>query len=139
MDAYSALTGIIGKLQAHAALVEGKAIDRSLAAMGLIQRQPDGTWYIGNPVNPQENFADRWHEDNHARARAFFAWVSALQKDLLHILDEANPKQLKEHLSQVLGATVVAKHLEILVPPTPVIDTPPRIHIANPAKPWREE
>lgn len=136
-DVYSALSGIVGKLQAHAALVEGKAIDRSLVAMGLIQRRPDGTWYIGNPVNSAENFADRWHEDNHARARAFFAWVDALQKDLLNILGETNPRLLKEHLGRVLGTAVVSKHLDVLVPPAPVFDTP-RIHITSPAKPWRE-
>ena len=139
MDVYSALSGIVGKLQAHAALVEGKAIDRSLAVLGLIQHGPDGTWYIGNPANPAENFADRWHEDNHARARAFFAWVDTLQKDLLNILDETNPRLLKEHLGRVLGTTAVTKHLDMLIPPAPVIDTPPRIHISSPAKPWREE
>lgn len=138
VDVYSALSGIADKLQAHAVLVEGKAIDRSLAAMGLIQRRPDGTWYIGNPVNSAENFADRWHEDNHARARAFFAWVVALQKDLLGILDEANPRLLKEHLGRVLGTATVSKHIDVLVPPAPVINTPPRIHITSPAKPWRE-
>lgn len=137
-DVYSALSGIVGKLEAHAALVEGKDIDRSLAAMGLIQKRSDGTWYIGNPVNPAENFADRWHEDNHARARAFFAWVDALQKDLLNILGEANQRLLEEHLGRVLGTAAVSKHLDVLVPPAPVIDTPPRIHIASPAKPWRE-
>ena len=137
-DVYSALSGIVGKLQAHAALVEGKVIDRSLAAMGLIQRRQDGTWYIGNPVNPAENFADRWHEDNHARARAFFAWVDALQKDLLNILGEANPRLLKEHLGRVLGTAAVSKHLDVLVPLAAIIDTPPRIHITSPAKPWRE-
>ncbi|MGI8739160.1 MAG: nucleotidyltransferase domain-containing protein [Gammaproteobacteria bacterium] len=137
-DVYSALSGIVGKLQAHAALVEGKAIDRSLAAMGLIQRRPDGTWYIGNAVNPDENFADRWHEDNHARARAFFAWVDALQKDLLNILGETTPRLLKEHLGRALGTAAVTRHLDIPVPPAAAIDTPPRIHVASPAKPWRE-
>jgi hypothetical protein len=107
--------------------------------MGLIQRQPDGTWYIGNPVNRAENFADRWHEDNHARARAFFAWVEALHRDLLNIVDETNPRLLKEHLSRALGAAVVSKNFEVIVPPTPVIDRPPRIHITSPTKPWREE
>ena len=136
-DVYSALSGIVGKLQAHAALFEGKAIDRSLAARGLIQRRQDGTWYIGNPVNPAENFADRWHEDNHARARAFFAWVDALQKELLNILGEANPHLLKEHLGQVLGMAAVSKHLDGFVPSAAIIDTPPRIHITRPAKPWR--
>ena len=137
-DVYSALSGIVGKLRAHAALVEGKAIDRSLVEKGLIQRRSDGTWYIGNPVNPTENFADRWHEDNDARARAFFAWVDSLQNDLLNILSEANPRLLKEQLGRTLGAAVVSKHLEILVPRAPVTNTPPRIHITSPVKPWRD-
>lgn len=136
-DVYSALTAIVAKLQAHATLVEGKAIDRALAAIGLIQRRPDGTWYIGNPVNPAENFADRWHEDNHASARAFFAWVNSLQQDLLNVLTEPNSRTLQEHFAHVLGAAAVSKHLDVIVPATPIINTPPRIHITSPAKPWR--
>lgn len=138
-DVYSALSGIVRKLQGHGALVENRAIDGSLAAMGLIQRRPDGTWYIGNPVNPGENFADRWHEDNHARARAFFGWVDALQKDLLNILDDASPRLLKEHLGRALGTAAVATHFDLLIPPAAALDAPPRIHISSPAKPWREE
>ena len=137
IDLPSALTGIVGKLHAHAALVEGKIIDRALSSMGLIQRTPDGKWYIGNPVNPAENFADRWHEDNHARARAFFLWVAALQKDLVEILNATNPRLLKEHLSGALGADVVSKNFKLIVPDESVIDSPPRIHISAPAKPWR--
>lgn len=136
-DIYSALSGIVGRLHAHAALVEGKAIDRSLASMGLIQRTSAGKWYIGNPVNPEENFADRWHEDNHARARAFFSWVGALQEDLVNILSETDPRLLKEHLSDALGAAVVSKNFEVIVPPEVVIESPPRVHIAGVAKPWR--
>ena len=139
VDVYSALSGIVGKLQAHTSLVEGKSIDRSLAEMGLIQKYQNGTWYIGNPVNPAENFADRWHEDNHARARAFFAWVDALQKDLLYILSEPNPRILKENLGQVLGTAAVSKYFDDLVSPTKPIVKPPHIHITRPPKPWREE
>lgn len=137
-DVYSALSAIVGKLQAHAALVEGRGIDGSLAEMGLIQRLRDGTWYIGNPSNPEENFADRWHEDNQARARAFFSWVDALQKDLLNSLGESSPRLLKEHLGRALGAAAVLKHFDILIPPAAAIETPPRIHITSPAKPWRQ-
>ena len=135
-DVYTALTSMVSKLQAHALLVEGRPIEYSLATMGLIQRRPDGTWYIGNPVNPKENFADRWHEDNHARARAFFAWVEALQNDLVKILHETNPRRLNEYLSRVLGASAVSSHLDILLPSVAVINPPPRIHITDPAKPW---
>lgn len=138
-DVYSALSGIVSKLQAHTTLVDGKTIDRSLAEIGLIRRLPNGRWYIGNPANPNENFAERWHEDNHSRARAFFAWVDALKNDLVDIVRETNPRILKEHLIRALGVGVANKHLDILVPPTLIIDTPPRIHISGPAKPWREE
>ena len=137
-DVYTALTSIASKLQAHALLVEGRPIEYSLATMGLIQRRPDGTWYVGNPVNPDENFADRWHEDNHARARAFFAWVEALQNDLVKILHATNPRRLNEHLSRVLGTSAVSSHLDILLPSVALINPPPRIHITNPAKPWGE-
>jgi hypothetical protein len=137
-DVYSALVGIVRKLQGHAALVEGKAIDQALATRGLIQKRPDGTWYIGNPVNPAENFADRWHEDNHVRARAFFLWVDTLQKDLLDVVAQANPRLLKEQLGRALGTAVVAKKIDILIPPAPIVHTPPRVHISNAARPWKK-
>ena len=136
-DAHSALATIVGSLQAHAALVDNRAIDPVLSAMGLIRRLPDGGWYIGNPVNPAENFADRWHEDDHARARAFFAWVEALQTDLLNSPTDLGPSRFKEHLVRALGGAAVAAHAELLVPTVP--DVAPRrpVRIANPARPWR--
>ena len=51
----------------------------------LITRTADGKWSILNPTNPGENFADRWHEDDHARAKAFFQWVGWLRDDLINI------------------------------------------------------
>ena len=137
-DVYSTLSGIVERLQAHSALVEGKAIDRSLAEMGLIQRRPDGTWYLGNPVNPDENFADRWHEDNHARAHAFFNWVESLQDDLLNILNESNAQTLKQHLSRSLGIAATSSMFNTFLPPDVKVATPPRIHIDSAPKPWRK-
>ncbi|MDF4880345.1 nucleotidyltransferase [Vibrio parahaemolyticus] len=51
----------------------------------LITRTQDGKWIISNPTNPGENFADRWHEDDHARAKAFFQWIGWLRDDLINI------------------------------------------------------
>ncbi|MXW63307.1 MAG: nucleotidyltransferase [Bacteroidetes bacterium SB0662_bin_6] len=137
LDTHAALLGIVGRFQGHAALVEGRAIDPTLETMGLIRRLPDGKWYIGNPVNPDENFADRWHEDDQARARAFFSWVAALQKDLLNVQTSTNPRLLKESLSGTLGTAAVTKHFDVLVPSTGAVEPRPRIHINSPAKPWR--
>ena len=135
-DILLALSGIVRKLQAHVALLEGRSIEVSLATIGLIQRLTDGTWRIRNPVNPAENFADRWHEDNHARARAFFAWVTALRTDLLNVSNKSDSNLVKQDLTRVLGSAVVTKHLDVLTPLTSAIETTPRIQIRNPAKPW---
>ena len=136
-DAYSALTSIVGRLHEHAGLIEGRAIHPTLTTMGLIRRLPDGSWYIGNPVNPAENFADRWHEDGHARARAFFSWLDALRKDLLVLQSDTNPRLIKAHFGQMLGAAAVAKHVDVLIPSAGAVEPPPRVHISRPAKPWR--
>jgi len=136
-DVHSALKNIITQLYAHAVLVENRTVDRRIAPVSQIRRTLDGRWYIGNPVNPEENFADRWHEDNHARARAFFSWVEALKEDFVDILTVMNPETVRNRLAAVLGPSVVSGHLGLIVPPTTVAFNPPKIHITTPARPWR--
>ena len=136
-DPHSALVSMVAGLQRHAALVDKRAIDPALAAMGLLRRLPDGGWYIGNPVNPAENFADRWHEDGHARARAFFSWVEALQRDLLNPPTNLDRRRFTEHLGRALGGAAVAPHADILVPTVRDVAPRRRVRITNPAKPWR--
>lgn len=84
-DLYSALRNIVAKLAAHVVLFEGRTLDPNLAAVSPIKLTPDGRWHIGNPVNPEENFADRWNEDNQARAKKFFRWLDCLRKDIVDI------------------------------------------------------
>lgn len=81
---------IVDKLAQHAALVDNQVLLEEIGNLQLIQRVDD-TWYIPNPVNPHnpgdpaekgENFADRWHEDDHAKAKAFFRWIEWLRADL---------------------------------------------------------
>ena len=72
-DLYSTLKNIVEQLDAHAALLSpGITLNESLRSQRLIERKPEGSWYIPNPVNPEENFADRWHENDNRKARAFF-------------------------------------------------------------------
>jgi hypothetical protein len=44
--------------------------------------------WIPNPVNPQENFADKWIECPQ-KERNFFAWINQLRQDLNIILEQA--------------------------------------------------
>ncbi|MCY3624881.1 MAG: nucleotidyltransferase [Candidatus Dadabacteria bacterium] len=135
-DVYSALKNIVASLSAHVALFEGRALEPTLESISPIKRTPDGKWYIGNPVNPEENFADRWHEDNHARAEAFFMWLRCLQEDLVDILGKDNRNEVQRTLTSALGSVPVLGNLEQIVPPRE-IESPPKIHISRPRKPWR--
>ena len=136
-DVYSALNNIITQLHVLAVLIENGNANHGVTTDSLIKRLPDGRWYIGNPVNPKENFADRWHEDDHARARAFFMWVSSLKEDLLNILVESRSDVVRKSLSTSLGEAVVSKHLNLIVPIAAAISTAPKVHISEAAKPWR--
>lgn len=136
MDMYAALVGIVSQLNEHAALIEGRSLRSSLTQLGLIQRLSDGTWYIRNPVNPKENFADRWHEDDHARARAFFRWVAKLKEDLVDIVGASrqNPKRV---LSEALYIPASSSRLDLISTEAPAATHAPRIYISEGPKPWR--
>jgi len=51
-----------------------------------------GAYFVRNPVEPEENFADKWNEDP-KRPQAFYSWLDVLRKDLrawLSELDDLN-------------------------------------------------
>lgn len=63
-----------------------------IKSSNLIQIKKDNTWYIPNPINDGENFADKWHETEsgiaHARAIAFFQWIEWVREDFLGEIDQ---------------------------------------------------
>jgi hypothetical protein len=82
-DVLSALTNIAAKIRDHATLINDIYFEAAYSQRTnkrLIYRDPDGTWQIKNPVNPAENFADRWNEDDNTKAKAFFQWVELLSE-----------------------------------------------------------
>ena len=136
-DIQSALARIVSELYAYSALIENQPVPSSLVPRTLIERTQDGRWHIANPVNAEENFADRWHEDNHARARAFFGWVKALKQDLLDVLAEGSSDSARRRLSTAFGASIVSPHFGLILPPKPTRPRPPMVRISNPARPWK--
>ncbi len=70
----------------------------TFADSGLIEKH-GALWYVGNPVNPAENFADRWNDVGSARAEAFFSWLGWLQEDLA-LLEATEPDRLAAALSE---------------------------------------
>ncbi|MEH6472217.1 MAG: nucleotidyltransferase [Halopseudomonas sp.] len=138
-DVRSTLLNIITRMQAHNSLLRNEALkDSFLAERALIQKRDDGTWYIGNPVNPDENFADRWHEDNHARARAFFQWVEWLKEDFINVEGSSESAVVQKALSQAVGAALVSRHALLLGMENDA-NTPParKVNITSAPQPWR--
>lgn len=139
MDVLSALTNIISKLDAHQTLLTNSIIaNESLAQRNLITRLSDGTWYIGNPANPKENFADRWHEENHARAKAFFEWVTWLREDFIQIFNK-DDVAIKEAMKNRLGSNIVGRCWPVISTNIgqPQVLTPRKVNIQSAPKPWR--
>jgi len=142
---YSALDYIVGQLAAHASLLEAQHLSEEIGQLRLIQRVGD-KWYIPNPVNPHypgdpeekgENFADRWNEDGHVGAKAFFDWVSRLKTDMEMAIKQRDLSGLKEALEPIFGAGIVGTafvKLELATAPT---KSYPKITLSSkPNKPW---
>lgn len=135
-DLLSALTGIVSKLHAFAGLITGESAGLVHPPSNLIIRTRDGKWYIGNPVNAEENFADKWHEDNHSRAHAFFLWVESLKEDFVDILMVEHLETVRSRLTSALGASAVSSHIGLIALAPVAPSVPPRVSISSPAKPW---
>ena len=89
---YATLQNLITALSQHANQMQAHFVfnsDRATSMYRLITKRADGTWYIPNPANDGENFADKWHETKNgvtdARAKAFFDWVRWAQEDFINI------------------------------------------------------
>lgn len=131
-DVFSALSNIAEKLQLYSALVEGRA---PMIEGNLIQRHADGTWYIGNPVNKLENFADRWHEDGGACAEAFFEWASWVSTDLIEIASNPDYDTIVGSVQEYFAERPDHGKARIKIPASAAI-IKPHIEIEKPSKAW---
>lgn len=149
---------LITTLAAKAYSNESNLID---ALMSVIPRMRsgiehrNGTLWVPNPVNPLENFADRW-AGSPRKAEVFFGWLSSVEALHEHLLSQRGFGQMHDELSKSYGrtATVAAmqKHAAkrsggVLVPAfrdpavragsTPPQPRDPRFQVAHrQAPPW---
>lgn len=96
-----------------------------------IIRKSKGKWYIGNPVNPNDNLADSWN-DNAEKAELFFKWVKAVKKDYLDSM-ELEDNDFVALLENNFGREYVKKNVTI----ENYASVAPNI-ITNTPKPWRK-
>ncbi|OHB54692.1 MAG: hypothetical protein A2Y12_19205 [Planctomycetes bacterium GWF2_42_9] len=135
---------IISTLAAHAYKNEADIVDCILSLldeMPLFIESRGGVSWVPNPVNPMENFADKWHE-HPQRELKFRKWLRQVADDLRSALQEGNVGKLQEVFRARFGTRAVnealAKSEKVMVGAA-IADskTPPRIEIHTPNKPWK--
>ncbi|MCE5340158.1 MAG: hypothetical protein LLF92_03410 [Planctomycetaceae bacterium] len=96
-----------------------------------------GYYYIPNPVNQDENFADKWNE-NPALPLAFFKWLEQLKADFGTASSQRDVYKIAEALNPAFGADIVEKTLQKYgyVDKKPIKSYPEVTFSARPNKPW---
>ena len=90
-------------------------IKKVLETMDTFIRIDGGKYYIPNPSNPQENFADKWNNEP-VKAKAFYSWLYRAKKDIVTvaptIIDDYNT------LEESIGETVIGRAVSDITPIT---------------------
>ena len=69
--------------------------------------------WISNPVNPEENFADRWPE-HPQRERNFYKWVEQVKHDIQNIIDQQGLHLICESMKKPFGEKLVTRSFSAL-------------------------
>ncbi len=89
----------------------------------------DGVKWVKNPVNPDENFADKWVEVR-AKQQNFYKWLDAVRRDFGVYIRASKPASIPDELTARMGKALVAEIAEAfpkLKPVAPTILTAPAI------------
>ena len=116
---------IITTLAAHA--YEGEqtiteALFSILKRMDLFLEDRNGVKWVANPVNPKENFADKWSE-NPEKEKKFRAWLEKARKHFGLYL-ASNYAEIPLELQGALCKNTVAKILPMIALPSPAVISP---------------
>lgn len=71
----------------------------------------NGVYWVENPVNPEENFADKWKEE-HQLANSFFEWLNQVELDLLTASKQKGLEKVAESLGAGLGEDIIQLAVE---------------------------
>jgi hypothetical protein len=99
---------------------------------------------VPNPVNPAEDFADKWHDPafRHLRLEEnFWLWLEQAQQDFRIVADAREITYLEEQVRAKFAATIDADRLkEALGLGSVNVVTRPKAHdiAAAPARPWMQ-
>jgi len=107
---------IITTLAAHSYSNEDNLLDALSAITSKMDQHitdKAGVKWIANPVNPLENFADKWVE-HPKRKENFFRWLEKVRKDLATAVAAGNVRAFAKMLEGGLGAWPVNEGLKAI-------------------------
>ena len=114
------------------------ALAHILAEMG--HRVNSSIPRVPNPVNPLEDFADKWGTAEGRRLRLqdkFESWLIQAQSDFDNITSSMDKEFLRHQMVQKFGVDVEERILSEIFLSFPSIKTTPKAHhVSAPAKPW---
>lgn len=84
----------------------------------FIENRRGITW-VSNPVNPEENFADKWVEEPTKEER-FYRWLTAARRDFGAYLNGSRPEHVPPALAKRLDSGLVEKVVDAIRPATKI-------------------
>lgn len=90
-----------------------QALESILSSMDRYIEKENGLWTIRNPVEPDENFADKWNEKAERR-EAFVQWLERARCDFGLAVARRTLNESATHLKKSLGAAEVERAVERL-------------------------
>lgn len=91
-DLFEALTNIVDGMKGHI-------------------YQKNGVYWVSNPVDPRENFADKWAKYPQ-RAENFINWLAQVRLDFESIIQKGDTRMIEESLQASLGKGGYGKAIE---------------------------
>lgn len=123
---------LITTLAAHAYREEENIADALfsiLQGMSHFIKNRQGVYWVQNPADPEENFADKWAE-HPERRYAFFEWLKQAREDFQMAMNAPTAERAGNYLTQHLGTSLINRVLNHrnsagkLCPPVPPLQMP---------------
>ncbi|MBF9016726.1 MULTISPECIES: nucleotidyltransferase [unclassified Oceanispirochaeta] len=99
---------------------------------------------VPNPVDPGEDFADRWYRPDSLHLRleeTFHLWLMQVKKDFQHITSTTDTEFIREmaenKFSVKINSDILKKGLGVEQKPVHIIPIKHHLEESNPPKPWR--
>lgn len=102
-DIYSALMNMISRMTLFIEIKYDNSRNKNLK-------------WVENPVNPEENFANRWSEKND-KQKNFYAWMESLKRDFNLVLNGNDSTIITENLNKLLKFRTAGNGAQAMVVP----------------------